>query len=174
MNKKCTFVSWKWGLFFLKKGNPIFLIKLGQRLPKSFSQLTYLLNLRFFLSYFLKKDDWTKAYAGPRLSTLPYVPSKKSIPCKLIFHTLFHYVLSLVNFPVHTYNYSHDINDCGHHVTRITTSWVWRSSLLHSLQRTLRYSSFSLEGISSAFICFYNTCTISAVFDAYEAGLKLL
>ena len=26
----------KWGRFFLKKGNPIFFIKLGQRLPKSF------------------------------------------------------------------------------------------------------------------------------------------
>ena len=35
MNKKFTFLSWKWGLFFVKKGNPIFSIKLGQRLPKS-------------------------------------------------------------------------------------------------------------------------------------------
>ena len=71
MNKKFTFVSWKWGLFFLKKGNPILLIKLGQRLPKSFSQL-HVKNSRFYLSYFMKKDDWPKAYAGPRLPTLPY------------------------------------------------------------------------------------------------------
>ena len=28
---------------------------------------------RFFFSYFLKKDDWPKAYAGPRLPTLPYI-----------------------------------------------------------------------------------------------------
>ena len=35
---------------FLKKGNPIFSIKFGQRLPKSFSQLN-LKNSRFFLSY---------------------------------------------------------------------------------------------------------------------------
>ena len=41
-------------------------------MPKSFSQL-YVKNSRFFLSYFLKKDDWPKAYAGPRLPTLPYL-----------------------------------------------------------------------------------------------------
>ena len=35
--------------FFLKKRNPIFSIKLGQRLPKSFSQL-HVKNSRFFLS----------------------------------------------------------------------------------------------------------------------------
>ena len=57
--------------FFLKKGNPIFSIKLKQRLPKSFSQL-HVKNSRFFLSFFLKKDDWPKAYADPRLPTLPY------------------------------------------------------------------------------------------------------
>ena len=34
-------------------------------------------------------------------------------------------------------------------VTHITTSRVWRGSLSRSLQRTLRSSSFSLEGISS-------------------------
>ena len=56
---------------FLKKENPIFSIKLGQRLPKSFFQL-HLKNSRYFLSYFLKKDDWPEAYAGPRLLTLPY------------------------------------------------------------------------------------------------------
>ena len=39
MNKKFTFVSWKWGLFFLEKGNLIFPIELGQRLPKACSQL---------------------------------------------------------------------------------------------------------------------------------------
>ena len=69
-NKKFNFVFRKWGVFF-KNGNPIFSIKLGQRLPKSFSQL-HVKNSRFFLSYFLKKDDWPKAYAGPRLPTLPY------------------------------------------------------------------------------------------------------
>ena len=57
---------------FFKKGNLIFSIKLGQKLPKSFSQL-HVKNSRFFLSYFLKKDDWPKTYAGPRLPTLPYV-----------------------------------------------------------------------------------------------------
>ena len=56
---------------FLKKDNPIFSIKLGQRLPKSFFQLL-VKNSRFFISYFLKKDDWPKAYAGPKLPTLPY------------------------------------------------------------------------------------------------------
>ena len=56
---------------FLRKGNPIFSIKLGQRLSKSFSQLD-VKNSRFFLSRFLKKDDWPKAYAGPRLPTIPY------------------------------------------------------------------------------------------------------
>ena len=56
--------------FFLKKGSPIFSIKLGQRLSKSFSQL-HVKNARFFLSYFLQKDDWLKTYAGPRLPTLP-------------------------------------------------------------------------------------------------------
>ena len=58
--------------FFLKDGNKIFSIKLGQRLPKSFSQL-HEKNSRFFLSYFLKKkNDWLKIYAGPRLPNLPY------------------------------------------------------------------------------------------------------
>ena len=54
------------------KRNPIFSIKLGQRLPKSFSQL-HVKNSRFFLSYILKKDDWPKAYAGPKLLNLPYI-----------------------------------------------------------------------------------------------------
>ena len=31
--QKIFFVSWKWGLFFRKKANPIFSIKLEQRLP---------------------------------------------------------------------------------------------------------------------------------------------
>ena len=75
MNKRFTFVSWKWGLFFLKKGNLIFPIKLGQRLPKSFSEL-HVKNSRLFLSYFLEKNDWPKAYTGPRQPTLPY-PVKK-------------------------------------------------------------------------------------------------
>ena len=56
---------------FLKKRNSICSIKLGQRLPKSFSQL-HEKNSRFFLPYFLKKYDWHKAYADPRLPTLPY------------------------------------------------------------------------------------------------------
>ena len=57
---------------FFKEGKSNFLIKLGQRLPKPFSQL-HVKNSRFFLSYFLKKDDWPKAYAGPSLPTLPYM-----------------------------------------------------------------------------------------------------
>ena len=56
---------------FFKKGNPIFSVKFGQRLPKLFSQL-HVKNSRFFLSYFLKKDDWPKTYAGPRLPTISY------------------------------------------------------------------------------------------------------
>ena len=58
--------------FFFKEGNLIFSIKLGQRLPKSFSQL-HVKDSGFFLSYFLKKDDWPNAYAGPRLPTLLYL-----------------------------------------------------------------------------------------------------
>ena len=59
---------YNWGIL---KWNPILSIELGQRLPKSFSQL-HVRNSIFFRSYFLKKDDWPKAYAGPRLPTLPY------------------------------------------------------------------------------------------------------
>ena len=55
-------------IFF--KGNPIVSIKLEQRLPKSYFEL-HVKNSRFFPSYFLKKDDWLKSYAGPRLPTLP-------------------------------------------------------------------------------------------------------
>ena len=84
-----------------------------------------------------------------------YIPSKKSVPCKLFFQTLIDYVCSQVNFPVHICTGKltwiiaciHDITDCAHHVTRITTSWVCRGSLSRSLQRTLR--CFLFEGISS-------------------------
>ena len=69
--QKCYFCISKMRSIFLKKGNLNFSIKLGQRLPKSFSQV-HVKNSRFFLSYFLKKDDWPKAYAGPMLPTLPY------------------------------------------------------------------------------------------------------
>ena len=69
--QKIYFCLLKMGSIFLKKKNPIFSIKLGQKLPKSFSQL-HVKNSRFFVSYFLKKDDWPKAYAGPRLPSLPY------------------------------------------------------------------------------------------------------
>ena len=68
--QKIYFCLLKIRSIFFKKGKLIFSIKLGQRLPKSFSQL-HVKNSRFFLSYFLKKDDWPKAYAGPRLPTLP-------------------------------------------------------------------------------------------------------
>ena len=56
---------------FLKKGDPIFSIKLGQTLPKSFSQL-HVKKSRLFLLYILKKEDWPKVYAGPRLPALTY------------------------------------------------------------------------------------------------------
>ena len=56
-------------IFF--KGNRIVSIKLEQRLSKSISQLR-VKNSRFFLSYFLKKDNWPKVYAGPRLPILSY------------------------------------------------------------------------------------------------------
>ena len=49
------------------KGNLIFSIKLGQRLPKSFSQL-HVKYSRFFLSYFLKKDRRHTPAQGCRLS----------------------------------------------------------------------------------------------------------
>ena len=68
--QKVCFCLWKMRSFFFKKGHPIFSIKLRQILPKSFSQL-HVKNLRFFHLYFLKNDDWPKAYAGPRLPTLP-------------------------------------------------------------------------------------------------------
>ena len=76
-----TFLSWKWYLFLLKKGIQIFSVKLGQRLPKSFSQL-HVKNSRYSPAYFLKKDDWPKAYAGPRLPTLPF---KKNVYLVCIF-----------------------------------------------------------------------------------------
>ena len=63
-------------VFFLKKGNPIFSTKLGQKLLKSFVQ-HHVKKSRFFLSYFLKKDDWPKTYDDPRLPTLPYSPTKR-------------------------------------------------------------------------------------------------
>ena len=69
--QKFTLVWLKWGLLFLKKGNTIFSIKLDRRLLKSFSEL-HVKNSRFFLSYFLKKDDCPKAYAGPRLPAISY------------------------------------------------------------------------------------------------------
>ena len=68
--QKIYFSLLKMRSIFLKKENPIFSIKLGQRLLKSFSQL-HVKNSRFFLPYFLKQDNWPKAYAGPRL-TLSY------------------------------------------------------------------------------------------------------
>ena len=56
---------------FCKEGKFNFSIELAQRLLKSFSQ-HHVKNLRIFFSCFLKKDDWPKEYAGPRLPTLPY------------------------------------------------------------------------------------------------------
>ena len=60
--QKIYFCILKMKSFFFKKRNPIFSIKLGYRLPKSFSQLHVKIS-RFFLSYFLKKDE------GCRLSS---------------------------------------------------------------------------------------------------------
>ena len=67
---KTYFCLFKMSCIFLKKRNPIFSIKLEQRLPKSFSQLQ-VKNSKFFFSYFLKENDRPKAYAGPRLPTPP-------------------------------------------------------------------------------------------------------
>ena len=61
---------------FFKEGNSIFSIKLGRRLPKSFSQLP-VKNSRFFLSYFSEKNYWPKAYAGSRLRLSPTAVIKK-------------------------------------------------------------------------------------------------
>ena len=77
---------------FLNKGNPIFSIKLRQWLPKSFSQL-HVKNSTFFRSYFLKKDDWPKAYADPRLPNLPYCPFNSENVTMLIFARYFLYSL---------------------------------------------------------------------------------
>ena len=35
--------------------------------------LLYIKNSNFFLSYFSKKDEWSKAHAGSKLPTLPYL-----------------------------------------------------------------------------------------------------
>ena len=69
--RKIYFCLLNMSSIFFKEGKSNFPIKLGQRLPKSFSQL-HVKNSRFFFSYFLKKDDWPKAYAGPTLTILPY------------------------------------------------------------------------------------------------------
>ena len=63
---KIYFYLLKMRSVFLKTGNPIFSIKLGQRLPKSVSQ-HHVKNSRFLFSYFLKKDDWPKAADSPLL-----------------------------------------------------------------------------------------------------------
>ena len=63
--QKIYFCLLKMRSIFFKRGNPIFSIKL-----QTFLKLS--IELEIFLSYFLKKDDWPKAYAGPRLPTLPY------------------------------------------------------------------------------------------------------
>ena len=51
---------------FFKEGKSNFF----ERLPELFSEL-HVKHSKFFLSYFWKKDDWPKAYAGPNLPTLP-------------------------------------------------------------------------------------------------------
>ena len=56
-------------VYFFKKENPIFSIKLGQKLPQSFSQL-HVKNSRFFRSYVLKKNNWPKAADFPLLKIL--------------------------------------------------------------------------------------------------------
>ena len=70
------------------------MIKLGQRLPKSLFQV-HVKNSRFFLSYFLKKDDWPKAYAGRRLLVLAYNIFSNSCIQSLLFPYLFPLVIRI-------------------------------------------------------------------------------
>ena len=106
-------------VFYLKKINPIFPIKLGQRLPKSFF-LRHIKNSRVFLSYFLKTDEWPKACAGPKLpnSLLYYfkfyaimkLMVKKTrkvtfISCSYFLCILCHCSLHNWNFKNFTYNF---------------------------------------------------------------------
>ena len=72
--QKITFVSWKYGLF-LKKRKPIFSIKLGQRLLKSFSQL-HVKNSRFFLLYFLKTKRLAKDIRRPKAADSPLLTTE--------------------------------------------------------------------------------------------------
>ena len=81
---------------FFNAGKSNFLIKLEQRLPKSFSQL-HVKNSRFFLPYFLKKDDWPKPYANPGLPTLPYSETEHIIFWKRACITV-HYIV-ITNWP---------------------------------------------------------------------------
>ena len=79
-------------IFF--KENSIFSIKLGQRLPKTFSQLC-VKNSKFFLSYFLKKYGCPKAYASPSLPTLLYRKKylKGSFSCKWVKKSIFFFII---------------------------------------------------------------------------------
>ena len=64
--QKMYFCLLKMRSIFFKEGKSIFFDWTWTELIKIFFQL-HVKNSRFFLSYFLKKDDWSEAYAGPRL-----------------------------------------------------------------------------------------------------------
>ena len=67
------FYSWKNEIFFSKKEITEIIFSTSCK------------KLKIFLSYFLKKkkNDWPKAYAGPRLPTLPYFFFRRS--CFILF-----------------------------------------------------------------------------------------
>ena len=127
MNKKLTFVSWKWGLFFFKKGNPIFSIKFGQRLPKSFSQL-HVKHSRFFLSYFLKNKRLAQGIRRPKAAGSPlpqiylnFLPFFGLSYIPLNFWTCFHNLLlpmssywldldnNIMNFALRQFKTAHEV-----------------------------------------------------------------
>ena len=85
LNKKFTFVSWKWGLFVLKKGNPIFPIKLGQRLPKSFSQL-HVKKFKIFSFILFEKRPLSQGIRRPKAADSPLINSTHNHNHNFIFH----------------------------------------------------------------------------------------
>ena len=78
MNKNVTFVSWKWVLFFFKKGNPIFRLNLDKVYQNHFLNFMHVKKFKIFRFLRMEKKRLAqgicrpKAYAGPKLPTLPY------------------------------------------------------------------------------------------------------
>ena len=116
-------------IFFFLKGNPIFSIKLRQRLLKWFSQL-HVKNSRFFLSYFLKKDDWPKANADLRLPTFPYPDESREYFSSLNFDApcLMEYTTVVKKI----------VQDGKYLLLRITNIWIIRRKIMEKLAQFRR------------------------------------